>query len=178
MTKANQRVPSTRVVAHVRSKCSRDGNCLTWTMGLHSNGRPVFGLSCCKESDPRMVLWIAAGNERKPGYVFAEPECGVLCLEPKHQLYMPRGEAMALAAARGKMAAGAKWRTAKAMNAARSRRHVVLNWEKVRAMRARYAETGNAKQVAEEFGVKHQHAHRVVRNQAWREATWVSGLAG
>ena len=58
----------------------------------------------------------------------------------------------------------------------RQRAHVVLDEAKVAALRARYAETGNAAQVAREFGIDHAHAHRIVRNKSWRVATPFSGL--
>jgi hypothetical protein len=160
---------------YVRMRCIEDDGCLLWQGAMSNRNRPVFRLACCGTRDPRVVLWTDDGRVLIDGYVFAPPHCDDRCIAPAHQRYMTRRQAVQAAARAGRLSSGAR-HSAAIRTAMRTRPHVVLDEAKVAALRARYAETGNAAQVAREFGIDHTHAHRIVHNKAWRVATPFSGL--
>jgi hypothetical protein len=154
---------------YVIERCRRepDTGCLVWAGAVNNCGRPVFRLACCGTRDPRRILWEAQGRPFDPRHVFVEPQCadGHRCIEPSHQSRMTRRQA---ARRPGVMSSGAR-HSAAIVEACRRRPHVRLTLETARAIRARYIETGNAAQVAREFGIGHAHAHRIATNQSWRE---------
>jgi hypothetical protein len=163
------------LVEYVRSRCVQDDDCLLWQGAMNNHGRPVFRLVGSGTRDPRRVLWIAAGRKLLKGRVFAKPRCNERCIAPEHQLYVTRAKAMLLASQDGRLSCGVR-HVVIAQAAARKRPSAKLTAEIVAAMRARYAETGNAALVAREFGINHAHAHRVIRNKAWRTVTPFSML--
>lgn len=164
--------PSENLVDYIRGRCHHDPvtGCLVWRGAINNCGNPVFHLRCCGTRDARRVLWQADGRPFDAGDVFVEPlKCaeGRRCIAPAHQKRMTRREA---AGRPGVMSSGPR-HSAALTAASRRRKHVRLTMDIARAIRARYHETGNAAQVAREFGIDHAHAHRIARNQAWREAS-------
>lgn len=154
---------------YVISRCRRDDatGCLIWPGATNNNGTPVFRLACCGMRDPRRILWEAAGLPFNRRHVFVEPQCadGHRCIEPTHQRRMTRRQS---AQRPGLMSSGPQ-HSAAVLAGLRKRPHVRLTLDIARAIRARYNETGNAAQVAREFGIDHAHAHRIGTNQSWRE---------
>jgi len=167
-----------QLAAYVRGRCKLDSHtgCLLWVGAVSRCGTPVFRLRGFYHSrSPRRLLWEADGRETKDNFVFVKPKCDDRCIEPSHQHYITRRQAVKMAAKAGLLSSGAKHAVA-IRDGCRKRPHVILNEQKVAAMRARYAEVENAAQVAREFGIGHALAWRVVRNKAWRQTTPFSGL--
>lgn len=159
------------LVDYVMGRCRTDPDtgCIVWRGAVNNSGRPVFRLSCCGTRDPRRVLWEAAGHPFIEDHVFIEPSCldGKRCINPDHQKRWTRRQA---GRRPGVKSSGPK-HSAAVTRGARKRANVRLTMEIARQMRARYHEIGNAAQVGREFGIPHAYAHRIVRNQAWRETT-------
>lgn len=157
------------LAAYVHSRCrvDADSGCMVWVGATNNSGSPVFRLCCCGTRDPRRVLWEAAGHDFDASMVFVEPQCadGHRCIAPAHQQRLTRRQA----ARRPGMMSSGRAHSAALLKSARAHPHVRLNLELVRQMRARYAEIGNAAQIAREFSIDHAHAHRIVTNQSWRE---------
>lgn len=148
---------------HVKDRCRRDGDCLIWTMRSTNHGKAVLNLRVFRNMCPRKILWRSAGKKVVPGWVFSAPDCDPMCIEPKHQIHQSRRDAARLAAKRGLFSSGA--RHSLAIRKGRKSGRLVYSDEQVAAMRARYAETGNCRQVAREFKVNPAYALRVVRNE-------------
>jgi hypothetical protein len=162
---------------YVVGRCRRDDACLLWPGAVNTGGRPVFRMACCGTRDPRVVLWTASGRKLKHGHVFSKPSCGEMrCLEPAHQRYMLRTEAIQHAARLGLLSSGLRHSAAIRAGQIRRGKGPKVPEQTVQAMRARYAETANAALVAREFGVHHSYAHRIVKNQARRITTPFDGL--
>ena len=161
----------TDLVAYVMARCTAEDGCLLWP-----TERPVFRLNCCGHQSPREVLWKATGRPMRDGYVFARPRCDARCILPEHQAYVTRKSQMQRAAKAGRLSAGPAHAAITTVNA-RRRPTVVNSIEKAKAMRARYAELGDAAQVGREFGVKPNYAHAIVTGRAWREPSPWAGLA-
>lgn len=176
MTTAPNFMTLQELAAYIRDRCRVDGDCLLWMGAVNQRGTPVFRMKCCGTRDPRRVYWEASGRELKHGHVFLKPACDERCLEPAHQHHVTRRRSAQIAAKQGRMSCGAAHALA-IRNAIRSKPHVILSEEIAAKLRERYAEIGNAAQVAREFGYSHSLVHRVVRNQSWRATTPFSGLA-
>lgn len=159
------------LVDYVIGRCRKDPDtgCIVWAGAVNNSGRPVFRLACCGTRDPRRVLWEAAGLPFVEAHVFIKPACldGMRCINPEHQKRLTRKQA----GRRPGVKSRGPSHSAAVTRGARNRRNVILSMEIARKMRARYHEIGNAAQVAREFGIAHAHAHRIVRNQMWREPT-------
>jgi hypothetical protein len=92
------------------------------------------------------------------------------CVAPDHLERISRKQMMRRMRQRGTLSRGPR-HAATAAIGARKRATIKLDWPKVHAMRALYAETRNAAEVARRFNVCHSHAHAVCRGKWWREAT-------
>lgn len=158
--------------ARQRSRVEPDG-CWYWRGAIAGgSGRPMMGLRGVRprSQSVQRVLWQAL----HPGWTLRHDQvvqmtCGELgCVHPEHIRIVSKKEAMRQAAAAGKLSRGVRHSLAVTL-ACRAREHVRLSLDLARQIRARYRETGNAAQVAREFGVHPAHAHRIVTNQAWRE---------
>lgn len=159
------------LVGYVRARCAvDDGGCLLWKLALNGDGRPVANLRGVGMIDPRRVLYEAAYGPLRRGRLVLTPACHPRCVDPSHAETMTRKAFSLRLAAEGRLASGAAV-SVRMRKIARAHPHVKLNEEKVRAMRSLYAETGNAAQVAREFGISHSHAHRVCTHVWWRETT-------
>lgn len=165
--KANQ------LMAYILSRCRRDDECLIWTGAMtssrHGPGRPVFCLRSIGCRNPRIELWRIRKRKIVAGFVFSLPICGDRrCIEPSHQLYVSRSEALQRASREGRLSAGVR-HSLIAARAARQRATNKLNMALVRAMRARYDEIGVKRRVAQEFGVGYKTAWAVLAHRTWRE---------
>lgn len=161
-----------KYVAAARRGCVRNGACLLWGGALTTNGRPVMRCHRGCNGSPRAVLWEASGRSLQADYVFARPACDPLCVAPAHQRYVPRAEVMRLARDDGRLPSRAEMSRAMLRWVVRAKpAHVVLDLQRVRQMRERYAELGNVAAVAREFSVSRSQAHRIVTGRQWRAAS-------
>lgn len=159
------------LAAYVLARCETDdGGCLLWTRAVNSDGRPVANLRAVGMIDPRRVLFEARFGPLPPGRLVLTPACHPRCVDPAHAETMTRQGLSRRLAAEGRLASGAAL-SLRMRKVARAHPHVKLDEQKVRALRQRYAETGNAALVAREFGISHSHAHRVCTHVWWRETT-------
>jgi hypothetical protein len=164
------------LVAYVLARCTiDDGGCLLWRLAVNNDGRPVANLRGFGMLDPRRVMVEAKVGPLPPGRLVLTPACHPRCVEPTHAETITRKGLAQRLAREGRLASGPLV-SARMRKLARSRPHVKLDEDKVRALRQRYAETGNAALVAREFGISHSHAHRVCTHVWWRETTPFSGL--
>ena len=165
----------TDLVAYVMARCHAEDGCLLWNGAMRRNGVTHFRLACCGHRNARVVLWEADGRALKRGHVFARPKCDARCIWPAHQSYVTRKNQMERAVAAGRVASGPALSAIRIVQARRL--STVNSIDKVRAMRARYAEIENAAQVGREFGVSPNYAHQIVTGKAWREPSPWAGLA-
>lgn len=150
----------------IHRRCHLDGECMVWLGCTNNNGLPRGNCREAGSYDPRRVLWVDSGRTLIKNGVFLRPLCdNELCIAPAHQDHRSRKQASKWV---WKMNTGIHHRIV-TTESNRKRANVKLTMEIARAMRARYAECANAAQVAREFGVKHDHAHKVCRNRAWKE---------
>jgi hypothetical protein len=159
------------LVEYVRARCViDDGGCLLWQLALNGDGRPVANLRGVGMLDPRRVLYEAAYGPLRRGRLVLTPPCHCRCVEPSHVETMTRKGLSRRLAAEGRLSSGSV-HGVRMRKVARAASHVKLDERKVKALRQRYAETGNAALVAREFGISHSHAHRVCTHVWWRETT-------
>jgi hypothetical protein len=145
----------------------KDGDCFTWLGHLNNQGSPVMWRRVNETLCPRFALWKSEGKDRPINHVFIRPICdNELCINPEHQVMCSRKEADK--EWRMNVSATHRLRTTEAN---RKKSNVTMTMEKARAIRQRYAECHNAAQVAREFGVRHDHAHKICRNVLWAESS-------
>jgi hypothetical protein len=158
------------MAAYVLARCRRDdGGCLIWTGAMNSAGLPAARCRAYGSFNARRVLWEQERGPIPRGRVVLTPVCDARCVDPQHVECVSRSVMSKRLAAEGRIG-GAAFGLLMTPTA-RRRKHVKLDMDKARAMRRRHAETGNAAQVAREFGVSHSHAHRVCTGVWWREAS-------
>lgn len=151
----------------IRSRCRVDGDCLIWRGCVNNHGTPAGHNRELGNYQPHRILWIESGRPLKRNGVFTHPVCdNDLCIAPKHQVHLTRKEAAKMWQMNGSVAH--KLRTTEAN---RKLPHVKMTMEKARAIRQRYAEIQNAAQVAREFDIRHDHAHKICRNKTWQEVS-------
>ena len=170
------------LVSRIRSRSLIDGECWIWTGAFSNRGRksrgkpvPVFALpNRGGLVGARRIAAQSLGRDLPPGKVVST-RCGNWqCVNPEHTIVWTREKAAEAAKKRGAYPTLA---TAIRLRAARSNLNVLIDMETARMIRQRYAETGNAAQVAREFGIKHDHAHKIARGKLWAEPNPFSGLA-
>lgn len=162
-----------------RSIADEDTGCWIWRYCVNCRGGagvPVATLPGTRRNvTVRKLAAIAAGKQLSEA---VRTSCGErLCVAPEHMVPCTRAEIARWMVSAGKVATGPTT-SARKLASARARPHVHMTLEKARAIRARYAEVGNAKAVALEFGIGHAHAHRIIRGKLWREPSPFAGLGG
>lgn len=151
----------------LQSLCRKDDDCLTWRGHVNNNGQPVMWRRVNGTLCPRFALWLESGRDRAPRHVFMRPSCdNELCINPEHQVLVSRKEA----SKEWNMNTSAVHRI-RTTEANRRRGRSNMTMELARAIRQRYAEVQNAAQVAREFDIRHDHAHKICRNKMWAEVS-------
>jgi len=160
-----------------RSIVEEDTGCWLWRYCVNcrdGTGVPVATLpGTRKATTVRKLSAVVAG--RWLSEIVATSCKERLCVAPEHMLPCTRAELARTMVKDGRILTGPTF-SARRLAAARAKAHVVMTIEKARAVRARYAEIGNAKAVALEFGLKHDHAHKIIRGKLWREPSPFQGL--
>jgi hypothetical protein len=159
------------IVDYVRLRCWIDPHtgCWHWRGGRNSSGKAGIPVIAVREGESKKTLsarrLILDGLGRGPRKGEAtQPTCGeYLCLNPAHLKCISRAKIAAESVRK------ADRFNPRRIAAARARPHVKLDMETARRIRARYAELGNAKLVADEFGLGHQHCWAVCVGRLWRE---------
>lgn len=154
-----------------------EGECWIWQGCLNNRGRDSGGGVPCMQlpnrggSRPaRRVAALVAGKTFRDNQVVVSTCDEPRCVNPDHMRVVSRSEAARLAIKRGTFKKGLP-PSARRLAAARSKPHVIASMQLARAIRARYAEVGDALAVSKEFGIKHDHAHKIIRNKLWVEAS-------
>lgn len=160
-----------------RSIVDEDSGCWIWRLCMNCRGGagvPVASIPGTRRNvTVRKLAAMAAGKTPQEA---VRTSCGErLCVAPEHMVPTTRAALGAWMVKLGLIQRGPT-RQAKRIAAARAKPHVHMTLEKARAIRARYDEIGNAKAVALEFGVKHDHAHKIIRGKLWREPSPFDGL--
>ena len=159
--------------AYLRARCREDEDgCWIWRLSSASGREasiPVMGLRgrCGTVSVRRISARLANKAPKRSQKVVTT--CGKRdCVLPEHMRPIDSAVIGRVYVERGLIATGPTF-SARKLAAARSKPHVIMSIERARRVRERYAELGNAKAVAAEFGLRHQHVHSIVRNKLWRE---------
>ena len=159
---------------YLRARCREDEDgCWIWRLSM-SSGKSVAAVPimamrgrCGTVSVRRVAARLANKAPKRSQKVVTA--CGKRdCVLPEHMRPIESAVIGRVYVERGLIATGPT-RSARKLAAARSKPHVIMSMELARRIRERYAEIGNAKAVAIEFGLRHPHVHSIIRNKLWRE---------